>query len=309
MYTMTAAIISVITPVFNGQRFIVETVESVLRLSQGFPIEYIVVNDGSTDSTLEILRQYQGELKIITTENQGESSAVNTGIKNASGSIILVVSADDPLMTSSIFENVVEYFENNPSAVVLYSDWQLIDEHGSVIEYKFPGSYSDYELIGSFHCQPGPGTFFRRSAALQIGGRSNRWKFVGDYDFWLRMSRAGEFGYRREVLAQWRSHDESTSISLRGPLMAIERILVIEEFTKTYSLPIKLKRQALSSAYVCASQLSYFSREVPGKRYLYKAFVSARTWPKKASFKLVAFVLLTPFSRWGIRSLKLLAYK
>jgi hypothetical protein len=132
---------------------------------------------------------------------------------------------------------------------------------------------------------------------------------VGDYDFWLRMSRVGEFGYRSEVLAQWRSHDESTSISLRGPIMAIERISVIQEFAKTYSLPIKLKRQALSSAYVYASQLSYFSSEVPGRRYLYKAFMSARAWPKKASLKLVAFVLLTPFSRWGMRSLKLMADK
>lgn len=298
---MTAPIISVITPVFNGQDFIKETIESVIRYSAGYPVEYIVVNDGSTDSTLDILMEYQESIEIISTPNQGESIAVNEGIEKANGQLILVLSADDPLMTGNIFRGVIEYFKQHPKAVVLYSDWQIIDEEGRVVTTKYPGSYSEEELVGNFHCQPGPGTFFRRDAALEIGGRSSRWKFVGDYDFWLRISRLGHFGYRNEVLAQWRNHDASTSISLRGLAMAMERIAVVQEFVNTHALPESLRRRAVSSAYISASQLTYFSNEVPGKRYLFNAFVIARGWPRAASLRIVMFVCLTPFSRIAMR--------
>ena len=298
---MTSPIISVITPVFNGQDFIRETIESVIRYSKGYSVEYIVINDGSTDRTLDILMEYQSSIRVISTPNFGESSAVNTGIQEAAGELVLVLSADDPLMTEEIFRGVKIYFDEHPKAVVLYSDWQIIDQDGKILTIKYPGPYSEEELIGNFNCQPGPGTFFRRETALQIGGRSPSWKFVGDYDFWLRMSRIGHFGYRNQVLAQWRSHGASTSISLRGSKMALERIAVVEEFVRENYLPEELRRQALGSAYISASQLSYFTREIPGKRYLLNAFINARGWPKAASFRIVMFVCLTPFSRLAMR--------
>jgi glycosyltransferase involved in cell wall biosynthesis len=297
---MMAPSISVIIPVYNGERYIESTVSSVIEFGDDSGVEVIVVNDGSTDSTLEILERFKNSIKLISTANQGESSAVNTGIENTSSDILLVVSADDPIFTARIFQNVVDFFENNPSAVALYSDWRLIDEQGEILYSKFPGEYSEQELIGNFHCQPGPGTFFRKSSAIQIGGRSQRWKFVGDYDFWLRLSRVGVFGYRNEVVAQWRSHRNSTSIAQRGLLMAQERIAVVEEFVKNESLTENLRRDALGAAYISAAQLSYFSSEVPAKRYLWCAFMKAKKWPKAAKIKIVLFVLLTPFSRRAI---------
>lgn len=301
--------ISVIIPVYNGERYIKSTVESVLEHCVNHVVELIVINDGSTDSTLEILENFKSSIKLISTHNQGESSAVNIGIENASGEILLVVSADDPIFTSRIFDGVNEFFQTNPSAVALYSDWRLIDERGEVLYSKFPGVYSEQELIGNFHCQPGPGTFFKKSAALDIGGRSQRWKFVGDYDFWLRLSRVGDFGYRNEVLAQWRSHDDSTSIVQRGLLMAQERVRVIVEFVKSETLPARLSRDALSAAYISAAQLGFFSGEIPAKSYLWRAFKNARGWPRSAKFEVVMFVLLTPFSRQAMRFIERLSLK
>jgi glycosyltransferase involved in cell wall biosynthesis len=297
---MMAPGISVIIPVYNGEMYIESTVKSVIQYGYDYGVELIVVNDGSTDSTLKVLQAFESSIKLISTPNRGESSAVNTGINSASNNILLVVSADDPIFTHRIFLNVVEFFENNPSSVALYSDWRLIDEQGDILYSKFPGKYSEQELIGNFHCQPGPGTFFRKSSAIQIGGRSQRWKFVGDYDFWLRLSRVGDFGYRNEVLAQWRSHGNSTSIAQRGLLMAQERITVIEEFVEKESISGTLKRDALSAAYISAAQLSYFSSEIPAKFYLWSAFKKAKRWPKTAKMKIVLFVLLTPFSRRAI---------
>jgi glycosyltransferase involved in cell wall biosynthesis len=85
---MMAPNISVIIPVYNGERFIEETVKSVIDFSSNHNVELIVVDDGSTDSTPDILKQFQNLAKLVSTSNQGESSAVNTGIENASGEII-----------------------------------------------------------------------------------------------------------------------------------------------------------------------------------------------------------------------------
>ena len=297
---MTRTMISVVTPVYNGANFIEDTILSVLENSKGFSIDFHVINDGSTDETASILEKYRHEVRITTTANCGESNAVNLGIQDALGEIVLVVSADDPLFTPKLFQGVAETFNKNPDLVALYPAWQVIDQESRVLEIKRPGPYSDSELIGKFHCLPGPGTFFRKSAAIQISGRSVRWKFVGDYDFWLRLSRIGNFEYRDQVLAQWRAHQNSTSIQMRGQEMASERILVIRNFLQNNDVSAELARQALGSCYVYAAQLCYFSKAVPGKRYLATAFIKARRWPPVAKLKVVLYITLTPFSRFGL---------
>ena len=301
---MNLSKISVVTPVYNGEGFIEETILSVLENSKGFPVDYHIINDGSSDQTGEILEKYSHLVRITTTLNQGESSAVNLGIHSALGEVILILSADDPLFTPEIFDGVLDAFRADPTLVVLYSDWQVINELNQIVELKKPGTYSDLELIGKFHCLPGPGTFFRRSAAIEVGGRSSEWRFVGDYDFWLKLSRVGKFGYRNQTLAQWRQHESSTSINLRGKEMAMERIGVIESFLSQNTVDKKISRIALGSCYTYAAQLCYFSEEVPGKKYLALAFIKARAWPPVASIKVVAFVLGMPFSRWAVKILR-----
>ena len=88
--------ITVITPVFNGEDYIRETIESVLSAINCEAIEYIVVNDGSSDSTLAILNEYSDRINILTHPNSGESASVNAGLQKAQGNLILIVSADDP---------------------------------------------------------------------------------------------------------------------------------------------------------------------------------------------------------------------
>ena len=95
-------VFTVITPVFNGEKYIRETINSVLDAAQGFSLEYLVVDDGSTDSTYQILMEFSDSIKIIRKQNGGEPSAVNRGLEESSGEFILILSADDPLFTSEI---------------------------------------------------------------------------------------------------------------------------------------------------------------------------------------------------------------
>ena len=286
--------ISVITPVYNGEKYIGETINSVLNLISNLKIEYIVVDDGSSDNTSEILKKYSDKINVITQFNQGESSAVNTGLSNARGDFVLVVSADDPLFTSEIFAGVEEYFDSNPNIVAWYPDWKMIDAEGKILKDVIVPEYSEEKLIGYFLCLPGPGTFFRRSAAIKIGGRRKNWKYVGDYDFWLRLSRIGDLARRAGVLAQWRFHDDSATVSNRGKEMYREQIGVIDEFLNHFQVSGKLSRMARSHALYFAAQLSFFSSEVNGRRTLFRAFQVRRSFIEGASIKVVLLLLTAP---------------
>jgi glycosyltransferase involved in cell wall biosynthesis len=106
--------------VFNGEKFLAETIDSVINASISIPYEYLVLNDGSQDSTMEILESYGNKIRTISHENIGESATVNRGIESAIGKYILVLSADDPLLTAELLKIGVEILENNPSRLENY---------------------------------------------------------------------------------------------------------------------------------------------------------------------------------------------
>lgn len=301
-------VITIVTAVFNGSEYIQETIESVLTCASEVEYEYIVVNDGSTDNTLELLETYGDRISIISHANCGESESVTRAFLKARGDYLLVVSADDPLLTKRLFDDVFEWFETDNNLVAVYPDWQMIDPVGDVLQTVYVPDYSDELLIGECRTLPGPGVIFRKDAALAIGGRLSQWVYVGDYDFWLRLSRLGEIRHRNEVLAQWRHHPTSTSVSKRGMGMARERIEVVEDFLSKNVVDKHLARKSLGHAYYTAARLTFFSSEVPGKKYLFRAFILRKGWVEAAEFKVIAFILLDPVSRWlilPIRSLRI----
>ena len=103
---MSKSKLSVITAVYNGSKYIEETIESVLQNCAEIDFEYIVLNDGSTDNTLELLEKYKSKIRLINKENSGESDSISIGFREAVGDLLLVVSADDPLLSKKLFENV-----------------------------------------------------------------------------------------------------------------------------------------------------------------------------------------------------------
>ena len=291
--------LSVVVPVYNGEVFIRETIESVLRYSSGFRVECIVINDGSTDETEGILNSFRDKVKIISQPNSGESAAVNRGLHEASGKYVVIVSADDPILSPKLFLGVGDYFDEHPQVVAWYPDWVIIDSLGQVEktirlpEYKFQDLFTKNKVL------PGPGTWFRRESASLISGRNLKWKYVGDYDFWLRLSRQGLLAHRPEVLAQWRRHSHSTSIAQRGSKMAQERIDVIEEFIATNSEFLGKKSISLARAhsYYLAARLGFFAREIKSR----ELFLAALRINPKVIFSIkpheAVFMLTYPLSK------------
>ena len=118
---------TIVIPVYNGQSHIRETVQSVIKHSHHQDREIIVINDGSTDKTLEILDMFKSEIKIVNQPNAGEANAVNKGISLAKGRYILVVSADDPLISEELFDHARNIMDSDEKIVAVYPDWQMID--------------------------------------------------------------------------------------------------------------------------------------------------------------------------------------
>jgi hypothetical protein len=165
-------------------------------------------------------------------------------------------------------------------------------------------------MIGKCRTLPGPGTIFRKDAANAIGGRNPKWRYVSDYDFWLRISRKGKILRIPLVLAQWRDHLNSTSISQRNVAMANERITVIEDFLNNFSLDKKLGKNALGNAYYMGARLSFFDSKVPGRRFMISAIRKNNRIPSESKLSVLIFVFLLPISRVIIKMLpKSVIYK
>jgi len=267
-------LVTVITPAYNREALIEETILSVLK--QDYPnIEYIVLDDGSTDNTLQIIKKHQDKLRWVTHENLGETRTVNKGFSMVRGEIIGVVNSDDPLLPGAV-SKLVETLVKNSGVVVVYPDWEMIDERGRVIQTMRSYDFTSYaDMVRKHFCLPGPGAFFRREMVEKIGGRDPEFRYVADLEFWFRAGILGSFMRVPEVLATFRVHAGSATVSQRGSLMAVEHVALIE---KLYSLPEipesaqAVKKEALSSAFFVAGanlnkgaffdKVKYFSKAI-----------------------------------------------
>ena len=290
-------VLTIITPVYNCENYVRKTIESVLNSKILFPYEFIVINDGSNDSSMKIIEEFKGLIKIYSHANVGESLTVNRGLNAAKGEFVLVLNADDPLLTPDLINYSCKYLLDNSNIDAVYPDWKVIDENGVTLRVNILPDYSDEIFIGRNRCLPGPGTIFRLNIALKIGGRSPRWKFVGDYDFWLRFSKIGRIERIPGVLAQWRENSNSTSVSSRGSEMANERINVINNFLETNKVSPKLARKAVANSYYLAARLGFFDPSMNSKKLLIKSFKHRRGWPEEAKLHVVIYLLLLPISK------------
>jgi hypothetical protein len=134
----------------------------------------------------------------------------------------------------------------------------MIDESGNFLFEMKTLEFSRETLIGRFICIPGPGAVFRKDVAVSIGGRNPGYKFVSDYDFWLRLSQYGDFRRIPKTLAMWRKHSNSTSFKSRNSEMANERILVTQKFLEDYPQTSSIEKSARANSLFNAALLSCF---------------------------------------------------
>ena len=202
-------LVSFITPTYNAAHYLQETIDSILAQTYR-NIEYIVLDDGSSDNTIEVLKRYGDRILWDSHPNMGETRTINKGYRMAKGEYIVVVSADDP-MKPNLAEVSVQWMEAHPEALVGYPDWDNIDFEGNVIKNHKLLDY-DYNIMLRMHYNiPNAGTIIRRRALELETGRDPQYRYVHDYEFYLRVGLHAPFVHIPYTLATWRSHPGSTS--------------------------------------------------------------------------------------------------
>lgn len=251
-------LVSIIIPAYNHANYLQQAIESVLR--QDYPnVELIVLDDGSTDNTREVLQQYTGRFYWETQENIGQANTLNKGWKMAKGEILSYLSADDVLMPKAV-RTSVRYLEANPDVVLTYCDFNLIDPNSHVIRPVRTPVFNYKDMLVKLACPPGPGAFFRRAAFDAAGLWDSSIKQMPDYDYWLRLGLQGPFLRIPEVLAGFRVHDASQTFAAADDRKAVEPVLILTRFFEYPQLSpdlTGLKNQALGNAHLISSQLHF----------------------------------------------------
>jgi glycosyltransferase involved in cell wall biosynthesis len=218
--------ITVVTPSYNQAQFIERTIASVL--GQGYPdLEYIVMDGGSTDGTIEILDRHSDRLIWRSESDRGQSDAINKGLRMATGDVVAFLNSDDTYQPGAI-QAVAGYFHQHPETRWAYGKCAIIDEDDREIRrpitwYKnlLLRRYSYGKLLAeNFISQPA--TFWRREVHDELGYLNEDEHYVMDYEFWLRLGARYAAGVIPGYLANFRMYEASKSGSLRNPQFSDE---------------------------------------------------------------------------------------
>jgi len=205
-------LISIVTPSFNQDRYIEQTIQSVL--SQDYPsIEYMIVDGGSTDETVSIIKKYEEKLAFWVSEtDRGQTDAINKGFERAKGDILAWINSDDTYAPGAIAA-AVKCLQEHPEVGMVYGDCNYIDESGNVIG-KFNARQTNYRLLrqGYTHI-PQQTMFFRAELWKQVGPLDPSFYFAMDYDLWTRIAAHTQIRYIPQTWANFRLHTSGKTIT------------------------------------------------------------------------------------------------
>jgi glycosyltransferase involved in cell wall biosynthesis len=214
---------SIVTPSFNQAKFIRETIESVL--GQEYPsLEYIVIDGGSTDGTLDILRSYGNRLIWISEPDHGQADAINKGFRMANGDVFAWLNSDDMYLPGAL-KAVAAFFENNPSVGLVYGDALYVGVDGQLLKRKLAPQFERRELLRCCYI-PQPAAFFRSAVWHAVGGLDDSLHHAFDWDLWLRMSQMCEIRKLAIALAAFRWHPQGKTFA-SAPAQNYEAVYIV----------------------------------------------------------------------------------
>jgi glycosyltransferase involved in cell wall biosynthesis len=204
-------LVSIVTPSFNQARFLEQSLRSVL--DQGYPnLEYIVVDGGSTDGSLEILRRYEARFARWSSEaDRGQADAINKGLALARGEIVAWLNSDDALLPGAIAEAVAT-LEREPALGMVYADGIMVDAELRLLDRH---TYRQVDVIDllSFEVILQPTVFMRREAVERVGALDPSYHLILDHELWVRLAARYPVRHVARFWAIERTHREAKTIA------------------------------------------------------------------------------------------------
>ena len=204
-------LVSIVTPSFNQERYIEKTIQSVLV--QDYPqIEYRIVDGGSTDGTVHVIKKYAHQLAgWVSEKDRGQTDAINKGFAQAKGDIVAWINSDDTYEPGAI-SAAVRYLQEHPDVGMVYGDCNYINESGDVVG-QFHAAQTNYGLLrqGFTHI-PQQTMFLRAELWKQVGPLDPSFYFAMDYDLWTRIAARAKINYVPQTWANFRLHTSGKTI-------------------------------------------------------------------------------------------------
>ena len=234
--------VSVIIPAYNREAYIRQTVDSVLN--QTYPeLELIVVDDGSSDSTREILESYGSRIKLLEHEgrvNIGQSAAINVGLEHADGEFIAILDSDDYWETNKL-ELQTRYLRANPDIGLVYANGTAVNQDGEYLYDIYKPDHEEKNITGSVlidcYLFVPTNSLVRSEVFSAVGKFDESLRSGQDHDMAIRIAEVAKLGYMNEILFHYRRHQESIS-SRHADLRWRNGFIILENSCKRFKYPL-----------------------------------------------------------------------
>jgi glycosyltransferase involved in cell wall biosynthesis len=234
--------VSIVTPSFNQARYLPLTLQSIRE--QDYPdIEHIVVDGGSTDGTLEILRGAPG-IRWVSERDRGQVDALNKGFQMCTGEILAWLNSDDTMNRNTVSTAVAAL--QHTGADLVYGNLEIVDEHGKFLRMSYGIPFDFRILLYGINYIGQQTVFFRRELLERAGPLREEFDNGFDHELWLRMAQHGKLVYVPGLRAQIRFHAEAKSVA-RGSVTQTDRGKIVAEYWLRGGLPAMFQRRSWSA--------------------------------------------------------------
>lgn len=244
---------SVVIPAYNAAQFICRAIDSALAQKLQ-DVEIIVVDDGSTDNTADVVSRYQDRVLYVRQEHRERSAARNHGITLATGKYIAFLDADDWWLPQKLAKQV-DVFESNPELGLVYClaarytrDGQMLESGGLLSPVDIARGKWAFEDLIMGRCFPMPTVIVRRECLDEVDSFDESLSQFEDWDLWLRLSLKYQFGFVPEVLAGWLARGKFFPHAFAHHHALDARLCIVERALQASSVPVEIRARARAQA-------------------------------------------------------------
>ena len=294
--------VSIVTPSYNQGQFIEETIRSVLL--QGYPnLEYIVMDGGSSDESVEIIQKYAPWLTYwVSAPDKGQTDAINRGWQISSGQTVSWLNSDDVLAENSL-KIAVTTLLDNPGTEFVHGNVGLIDADSKWLRIGYGQPFSpEAALLRSSNVIRQPGFLMKQTVLQRIGWLDPEMSFCMDFDYWSRMALHNvQTRYINQVLAYFRQHN-LTKTSTQYQIRIAEREQILAKVFRSPHLPSSYRNQRKNAEKTLALRAAFLAFRAGDphltRHYSWQYLKSAKLWSSPIGLYLLFFSL------WGRRGLQ-----